>query len=187
MQRLIDSFCVFNDHSAKSVPTVDIFITISRAHLSRYCFFTRRGSFLTLWHQWLCFLCPLIQNLFVQKQAEISSVDVMWQFWCYKNNPCMMIFCSRCRSEVFYRWLQWQSCVYFCNVTVELHRFWIIRTVAVVISETGSGFPSMSHKAWLLNFRCIDVSAHLQFWCAECLCYLCIYLVFFPCWPKKLL
>lgn len=30
---------------------------------------------------------------------------------------------------------------------MELHRFWIIRTVAVVISETRSGFPLMFSKA----------------------------------------
>lgn len=55
---------------------------------------------------------------------------------------------------------------------MEPHCFWIIRTVTVVISETGSGFPfwcPTKADCCCKNFRCSDVNVHLQFWCAECL------------------
>lgn len=65
----------------------------------------------------------------------------------------------------------------FVTLSVELHRFWIIRTVAVVISETGSGFPSASHKAsGALMFTLIFYSDARN---AYVVLFICIYLVFF--------
>lgn len=100
----------------------------------------------------------------------------MWQFWCCKTacHPCMIIYCSRCCSEVFF--------VGDSNG----------RTVSIFVMCCGAAslldhqncccgdfwdevwFPFDVLQSWLSvqGFRCIDVYVNLKFWCAECLYYL---------------
>lgn len=145
------------------------------------------GHFLTLWHQWLCFLLrfyPTCSFCPETSAAEISVVDVAassgvtkqhaTHAWWYtvvgvvvrcfvgdSNGRTVSNFAMNCGAASL---LDHQNCC--CEGGVQ---------------RRGTGFL-MFYKADCYC-KCSGVYVSLQFWCVECLYYLCIY--YFPYWLKK--